>query len=60
MAATPNLSDDLIQQAQSIQEPGRLADFVAGTLPSLSHPERQALLEELDAVRAPAQRSTCT
>src|SRR5262249_39951315 len=38
--ATPNLSDDLIAQAQQIQDPGRLADFAAGTLPSLSHPER--------------------
>jgi ATP-dependent Lon protease len=50
VAATPNLSDDLIPQAQQLQEPGRLADFVAGTLPSLSHPERQALLEDLDAI----------
>jgi ATP-dependent Lon protease len=50
VGGTPNLSDDLIQQAQTIQEPGRLADFVAGTLPSLSHPERQALLEELEPV----------
>src|SRR5581483_10196500 len=50
VAATPNLSDDLIPQAQQLQEPGRLADFVAGTLPSLSHPERQALLEDLDSI----------
>src|SRR5436190_17356266 len=45
VAATPNLSDDLIPQAQQPQDPGRLADFIAGTLPSLSHPERQSLLE---------------
>jgi ATP-dependent Lon protease len=50
VAATPNLSDDLIPQAQQLQEPGRLADFVAGTLPSLSHPERQTLLEDLDSL----------
>jgi ATP-dependent Lon protease len=50
VAATPNLSDDLIQQAQQLPEPGRLADFVAGTLPSLSHPERQALLEDLESI----------
>ena len=50
VAASPNLSDDLTQQASQIQELGRLADFVAGTLPSLSHPERQELLEDLDPV----------
>jgi ATP-dependent Lon protease len=50
VSAAPNLSDDLIQQAQQIPEPGRLADFVAGTLGSLSHPERQELLEDLDAL----------
>ena len=48
VAGTPNLSDDLMQQ--TCQERGRLADFVAGTLPSLSHPERQALLEDLDPI----------
>src|SRR5262249_37807811 len=31
-----------------IQEPGRLADFVAGNLPGLDHAERQRLLELLD------------
>jgi ATP-dependent Lon protease len=50
VAATPNLSDELIAQSQQVQDPGRLADFIAGTLPSVSHPERQALLEELDPV----------
>jgi ATP-dependent Lon protease len=50
VSAAPNLSDDLIQQAQQLPEPGRLADFVAGTLGSLSHPERQELLEDLDAL----------
>jgi ATP-dependent Lon protease len=39
VAATPNLSDEI----------GRLADFIAGTLPSLSHIERQSVLEQNDA-----------
>jgi ATP-dependent Lon protease len=46
VAAAPNLSDDLLTAATQITEPGRLADFVAGTLPSLSPPERQQLLEQ--------------
>jgi ATP-dependent Lon protease len=50
VSASPNLSDDLTSQAQAIQEPGRLADFVAGQLPGLSHPERQVLLEDLDPI----------
>jgi ATP-dependent Lon protease len=48
VAAAPNLSDDLVSAATQITEPGRLADFVAGTLPSLSPPERQQLLEQPD------------
>ena len=48
VAATPNLSDDLATVASHITEAGKLADFVAGTLPSISHAERQALLELLD------------
>jgi ATP-dependent Lon protease len=48
VSAAPNLSDDLIEQARQIAEAGRLADFVAGMLSSLSHPERQELLEDLD------------
>lgn len=50
VAAAPNLSDDVAAMAQNITEPGRLADYIAGTLPGLSHPERQALLEEIDPV----------
>src|SRR3954468_20996892 len=45
---TPNLSDDLAQTASQIVEPGRLADFVAGNVPSLISSERQRLLEILD------------
>jgi ATP-dependent Lon protease len=48
VAATPNLSDDLGTSAAQITEPGRLADFVAGNLPSLSPGERQHLLEMPD------------
>jgi ATP-dependent Lon protease len=52
VAASPNLSDDLAASAGQIAEPGRLADFVAGNLPALGHPERQKLLEQTDgAVR---------
>jgi ATP-dependent Lon protease len=46
---TPNLSDDLASTASQITEPGRLADFVAGNVPSLISSERQRLLEILDA-----------
>ncbi|MCC2653822.1 MAG: ATP-dependent protease La [Microvirga sp.] len=45
---TPNLSDDLSQTASQIVEAGRLADFVAGNVPSLIASERQRLLEILD------------
>ena len=50
VAASPNLSDDLAATASQISEPGRLADFVAGNLPALSHQERQQLLEQLDGL----------
>src|SRR4051795_8434784 len=45
---TPNLSDDLAQTASQIVEAGKLADFVAGNVPSLIASERQRLLEILD------------
>src|SRR4051812_13261324 len=45
---TPNMSDDLATTAAQITEPGRLADFVAGNVPSLISSERQRLLEILD------------
>ena len=51
VAASPNLSDDLATAVANTNEFGRLADLVAGVLPGLSHPERQAVLEQLD-VRA--------
>jgi ATP-dependent Lon protease len=49
VAATPNLSDELSTAAGNITEIGRLAYFIAGTLPSLSHIERQSVLEQSDA-----------
>ena len=49
VSATPNLSDDVSTAASNISEIGRLADFIAGTLPSLSHIERQSVLEQNDA-----------
>src|SRR5215475_12488605 len=42
---SPQLSDDLQGVAANIDDPGRLADFIAGTLPSLSTLVRQELLE---------------
>ena len=42
---SPQLSDDLQSVATNIDDPGRLADFIAGTLPSLSTLVRQELIE---------------
>ncbi len=42
---SPQLSDELQSVALNIEDPGRLADFIAGTLPSLSTLLRQELLE---------------
>jgi ATP-dependent Lon protease len=50
VTASPNLSDELASNASSIAEPGRLADYVAGNLPALSHSERQKLLENPDGL----------
>ena len=45
VARSPQLSDDLQTVILNIESPGRLADFVAGTLPSLTTMVRQELLE---------------
>src|SRR5580700_1757810 len=45
---SPQLSDDLQSVAMNIDDPGRLADFIAGTLPSLSTLLRQELIETPD------------
>ena len=42
---SPQLSDDLQTAAMNIEHPGRLTDFIAGTLPSLSTLLRQELIE---------------
>src|SRR5271167_3953929 len=45
VARSPQLSDELQSVAMNIDDPGRLADFIAGTLPSLSTLLRQELIE---------------
>jgi ATP-dependent Lon protease len=45
VARSPQLSDDLQTEVMSIDAPGKMADFVASTLPSLSTMIRQELLE---------------
>jgi ATP-dependent Lon protease len=45
---SPQLSDELQGVAANIDNPGRLADFIAGTLPSLSTLVRQELIETPD------------
>src|SRR6202162_2547255 len=42
---SPQLSDDLKNVALNIDDPSRLSDFIAGTLPSLSTLLRQELIE---------------
>ena len=45
---SPTLSDDLQTVVMNIEDPSRLADFIAANLPSLSSSEKQELLESLD------------
>ncbi|HUZ46161.1 MAG TPA: endopeptidase La [Terriglobia bacterium] len=45
---SPTLSDDLQTVVMNIDDPGRLADFIAANLPSLSSTEKQELLESID------------
>jgi ATP-dependent Lon protease len=52
---SPTLSDELQALAANIHDPGRLADFIAGSLPSLNTIQKQELLETLD-VRARLDR----
>src|SRR6202021_2787172 len=44
-ASSPTLSDDLQTIAINIEEPGRLADFIASSLPFLTTTDKQELLE---------------
>jgi len=45
---SPTLSDDLQTVVMNIDDPGRLTDFIAANLPSLSSTEKQELLESLE------------
>src|ERR1700722_12570717 len=52
VSSSPTLSDDLQTIAINIDEPGRLADFIASSLPFLTTNDKQELLETPDvAVR---------
>ncbi len=48
VSLSPSLSDDLQSIASNIAELGRLADFIATSLPTLSTAERQEILYEMD------------
>jgi ATP-dependent Lon protease len=48
VSASPTLSDDLQTIALNIDEPGRLADFIASSLPFLTTTDKQELLETPD------------
>jgi ATP-dependent Lon protease len=48
VSASPTLSDELQTIAMNIEEPGRLVDFIASSLPFLSTTDKQELLETPD------------
>ncbi|RXH57014.1 endopeptidase La [Granulicella sibirica] len=48
VTSSPTLSDDLQTIAINIDEPGRLADFIASSLPFLTTADKQELLETAD------------
>src|SRR6202047_1681794 len=48
VAGSPTLSDELSTVAMNIEEPGRLVDFIAASLPSLSTSDKQETLETTD------------
>ena len=48
VAGSPTLSDELQTVAINIEEPGRLVDFVASSLPFLSTKDKQEILETPD------------
>src|SRR6202166_377391 len=48
VAGSPTLSDELSTVAMNIEEPGRLVDFIASSLPSLSTADKQETLETSD------------
>ncbi|HXB20620.1 MAG TPA: endopeptidase La [Candidatus Solibacter sp.] len=51
VAGSPTLSDELQTVAINIDEPGRLVDFVASSLPFLSTKDKQEILETSDVYR---------
>src|SRR5437763_4784859 len=51
VAGSPTLSDELQTVAINIEEPGRLVDFVASSLPFLSTKDKQEILETGDVHR---------
>jgi ATP-dependent Lon protease len=51
VAGSPTLSDELQTVAINIEEPGRLVDFVASSLPFLSTKDKQEILETADVMR---------
>src|SRR5947209_5495065 len=48
VAGSPTLSDELSTVAANIEEPSRLVDFIASSLPSLSTADKQDTLETSD------------
>ncbi len=48
VSGSPTLSDELSTVAMNIEEPGRLVDFIASSLPSLSTRDKQDVLETPD------------
>jgi len=48
VGGSPTLSDELSTVAMNIDEPGRLVDFIASNLPSLSTADKQDTLETTD------------
>ena len=52
---SPTLSDELVTLASNVKEPHRLADFVAGNLPTLNTAQKQEILDTLD-VKARLER----
>jgi ATP-dependent Lon protease len=48
VSGSPTLSDELQTVAMNIDEPGRLVDFIAGSLPSLPTRDKQEILETSD------------
>jgi ATP-dependent Lon protease len=45
---SPALSDEMGSMVSNIKEPGRVADFIAATLPGLPSAEKQSVLETTD------------